>query len=97
MFGCAPVARPGERAGGGACFTGWRRGGFAGTGEGDAVVSRAGMTATRGVESARALLSTVLLPPRTASAAPAPPRITTAPATIGISRRFRRRRGRRGE
>src|SRR5207237_1389785 len=88
MFGFASVVWPVEE--GGACFTTGRRGGLADTGEGEAVVSRAGTTATRGVVSARALVSTALPPPRNASAAAAPPRTTTAAATLGTSRRFRR-------
>src|SRR2546423_10084216 len=95
MFGFASVVWPVE--GGGACFTTGRRGGLADTGEGEAVVSRAGTTATRGVVSARALVSTALPPPRNASAAAAPPRTTTAAATIGTSRRFRRGGGLRAE
>src|SRR5947208_12380690 len=91
MFGVDPVDGFTTRRGGelGATREG---GGAAGGGAvgGDAVVSRGGMTAPRGVVSARARVSTALLPPRNASAAPTPPSTTTAPATIGPNRRLRR-------
>src|SRR6266516_1568331 len=87
MPGLAPVVR--RPVGGDRRVSGGRCGGVSGTDEGAGAVSRAGIPATRSVVSARAFVRTAFPPPRSASAAPAPPSTTTAPATIGANRRLR--------
>src|SRR5207237_10014939 len=89
MVGFDPVDGFTTRRGGELGATG-EGGGAAG---GEAVVSRGGMTATRGGVSARARLAPALLPPHHASAAPTPPSTTTAPPPTRPNPRLPRREG----